>query len=297
MPGEAQAAANTAKTAISTAKDALDLYNKVLDQLIPWGTFEETIKELTRYQDEYSKESSKLVGEVKTLLMTSQDKYFESTQSIYEWCGVSVQLLKAYLTLFEKFDERKAEAQKAILLKVLGDGIKKMEDSQKALAGSSTSFNEAAGKLLSLNSQLASDFSEKSDYYNNQVDKLRKQAYGGAAAGVVGGPFGLIISYSIAAGVLEGKLIPELKNKLASVKSFFESLQEKVTTASGDIDKTKAELKAEISVIGDMKTQTEATKLYVEYDDMMLTFLKEAAGELIIQCNDYQKRHGKKNAA
>ena len=41
-----------------------------------------------------------------------------------------------------------------------------------------------------------------------------------AAAGVVAGPFGLIISYSIAAGVVEGKLIPELKNKLKSVQNF-----------------------------------------------------------------------------
>ncbi len=76
----------TAKTAIETADKALDLYNKVLDQLIPWKTFEETIKELTRYKDEYSQKSSTLVGEVKTLLLDCQDKYFESTQSVYEWC-------------------------------------------------------------------------------------------------------------------------------------------------------------------------------------------------------------------
>ncbi|XFB08579.1 hemolysin E, partial [Azotobacter salinestris] len=44
--------------------------------------------------------------------------------------------------------------------------------------------------------------------YDMQVDKLRKEAYGGAAVGLVLGPFGLLISYSIAAGVLEGKLIP-----------------------------------------------------------------------------------------
>lgn len=57
-----------------------------------------------------------------------------------------------------------------------------------------------------------------------QVDKIRKEVYASAAAGVAAGPFGLIISYSIAAGVVEGKLIPELKKKLKSVQDFFTSL-------------------------------------------------------------------------
>ncbi|ENO4813871.1 TPA: hemolysin HlyE, partial [Shigella sonnei] len=99
---------------------------------------------------------------------------------------------------------------------VLDDGITKLNEAQKSLLVSSQSFNNASGKLLALDSQLTNDFSEKSSYFQSQVDKIRKEAYAGAAAGVVAGPFGLIISYSIAAGVVEGKLIPELKNKLKS---------------------------------------------------------------------------------
>lgn len=37
------------KNAIETADGALDLYNKYLDQVIPWQTFDETIKELSRW--------------------------------------------------------------------------------------------------------------------------------------------------------------------------------------------------------------------------------------------------------
>ncbi|ENI9569986.1 hemolysin HlyE, partial [Shigella sonnei] len=107
---------------------------------------------------------------------------------------------------------------------VLDDGITKLNEAQKSLLVSSQSFNNASGKLLALDSQLTNDFSEKSSYFQSQVDKIRKEAYAGAAAGVVAGPFGLIISYSIAAGVVEGKLIPELKNKLKSVQSFFTTL-------------------------------------------------------------------------
>ena len=50
------------KNAIETADGALDLYNKIsLDQVIPWQTFDETIKELSRFKQEYSEAASVLV--------------------------------------------------------------------------------------------------------------------------------------------------------------------------------------------------------------------------------------------
>lgn len=262
------------KNAIETADGALDLYNKYLDQVIPWQTFDETIKELSRFKQEYSQAASVLVGDIKTLLMDSQDKYFEATQTVYEWCGVATQLLAAYILLFDEYNEKKASAQKDILIKVLDDGITKLNEAQKSLLVSSQSFNNASGKLLALDSQLTNDFSEKSSYFQSQVDKIRKEAYAGAAAGVVAGPFGLIISYSIAAGVVEGKLIPELKNKLKSVQSFFTTLSNTVKQANKDIDAAKLKLTTEIAAIGEIKTETETTRFYVDYDDLMLSLLK-----------------------
>ncbi len=125
---------------------------------------------------------------------------------MYEWCGVATQLLAAYILRSDEYNEKKASAQKDILIKVLDDGITKLNEAQKSLLVSSQSFNNASGKLLALDSQLTNDFSEKSSDLQSQVDKIRKEAYAGAAAGVVAGPFGLsIISYSIAAGVVEGE--------------------------------------------------------------------------------------------
>ena len=264
------------KNAIETADGALDLYNKYLDQVIPWQTFDETIKELSRFKQEYSQAASVLVGDIKTLLMDSQDKYFEATQTVYEWCGVATQLLAAYILLFDEYNEKKASAQKDILIKVLDDGITKLNEAQKSLLVSSQSFQK------------------KNSYFQSQVDKIRKEAYAGAAAGIVAGPFGLIISYSIAAGVVEGKLIPELKNKLKSVQNFFTTLSNTVKQANKDIDAAKLKLTTEIAAIGEIKTETETTRFYVDYDDLMLSLLKEAAKKMINTCNEYQKRHGKK---
>ena len=137
------------KNAIETADGALDLYNKYLDQVIPWQTFDETIKELSRFKQEYSQAASVLVGDIKTLLMDSQDKYFEATQTVYEWCGVATQLLAAYILLFDEYNEKKASAQKDILIKVLDDGITKLNEAQKSLPSTSSSPAVAASTRTS----------------------------------------------------------------------------------------------------------------------------------------------------
>lgn len=105
------------KNAIETADGALDLYNKYLDQVIPWQTFDETIKELSRFKQEYSQAASVLVGDIKTLLMDSQDKYFEATQTVYEWCGVATQLLAAYILLLMSTMRRKHPPRKTFSLR------------------------------------------------------------------------------------------------------------------------------------------------------------------------------------
>ncbi len=172
-------------------------------------------------KQEYSQAASVLVGDIKTLLMDSQDKYFEATQTVYEWWVCDAITRSVYL-LFDEYNEKKASAQKDILIMGFWMTVStKLNEAQKSLLVSSQSFNNASGKLLALDSQLTNDFQKKAAISSHQVDKIRKEAYAGAAAGVVAGPFGLIISYSIAAGVVEGKLIPELKNKLKSVQSFF----------------------------------------------------------------------------
>ena len=288
---QAQAVVDIVQSGLEASDQALDLYNKVLDQVIPWATFEQTIKELTRYEKDYSDESGQIVGKVKTLLLNSQDQYLKATQSVYEWCGIASNLLKAYITLFDDYDANKAAAQKSILLKVLGDGIVKMEEAQSSLQDSSTSFNNASGELSALKTRLENDFTQGSVYFEKQVSKIRKEAFASAAAGVVGGPFGLLISYGIAAGVVEGKLIPELKNKFEQIKTTFKKIKDTVSQAETDITAAKGKLQEEIRIIGEMKIKTEETQLYVQLDDTLLKLLKESARNLISKCEIYRKRH------
>ena len=80
------------------------------------------------------------------------------------------------------------------------------------------------------------------------------------------------------------------------MQNFFTTLSNTVKQANKDIDAAKLKLTTEIAAIGVIKTETETetTRFYVDYDDLMLSLLKEAAQKMINTCNEYQKRHGKK---
>lgn len=278
---------------INAADKALDLYNKVVDQVVPWNAFEETIKEIERFKDEYSTEASTLVGETKTLLLDAQDKYFQSSQSVYRWCGLTLQLMPVFIKSLDIPEQ--AETQRTIITKVLDDGIQKIEVAIDLLGKSSETFNKTSGKLTELDARLGNDFDSKSGYFKSKVDKIRKDAYGGAAAGVIAGPFGLIISYSIAAGVVEGKLIPELVKKLNEVKNFFISLRNKVNNANKEIGDVKIQLNEEVNSLGELQSQVAATKLMVDFskEAALKQMVVESASSLINSCNTYQIRHGR----
>lgn len=285
--GLVKAGIEIAKEGIDAVDKALDLYNKVFDQIVPWKTLNETIEKLDKFRQDYSQEAANLIGNTKTLMMDGMDAYFRATQSVYEWCGLAVPLLKAYKKLYEgAMNQGKFTAQRTLLLKVLDDGIAKMEKAQDELAASSKSFNDSAGKLTSLKRRLQTDFDEKSEYFQHQVSELRKKAYIGAA---FAGPFGL----AIAAGVVEGKYIPELKAKMKNIQKFYDELQSTVAKSFVDIDETKAKLKEEIRIIGDLKTQTEETRTFIGLDDTpeLKSTIIESVDSLIKKCTDYRTRH------
>lgn len=126
------------------------------------------------------------------------------------------------------------------------------------------------------------------------MDRLRAEAYGGAASGAIGGIFGLAISYSIAAGTVEGKLIPELREKMAEVKNFHDRVKSRIDEATRALTETEGKLKAEIKHIEDLKSQTEATDQVVQLDSdpVLADEIKNAVTQLIDDCNAYRRRHG-----
>lgn len=283
--------AKTAKDGIEAADKALDLYNKILDQVIPWNLFDETIKKLHLAVDHLSDESGNLLAEVKTQLMNGMDQYHSSTQKVFEWSSLASTSLKKYLKLFSYADkpgmkEKVIKAQKDIVLGVLTDGIKLMTAAQTDLHQASMSFNNASGRLTKLNQQLETELTKNSNYYNDQVAKIRTNAY---ASAWIGG----FIGYAVAAGVVEGELIPNLLKGFELVKNRFIELRETVLKATTDIDDTKLKLRNEIDVITDLKTDTVSAKNDIKDLGSFQEFIEESVNKLIASCTKYMERHGR----
>ncbi|KAJ6646941.1 Hemolysin E [Pseudolycoriella hygida] len=268
------------KEGIETIYKVLDLFDKVLDQIVPWETYEQTLKELDRFRSDYSNESAQLVGEVKALIKNADDNYFSATQFMYEWCSLTKRLLQIYLDLFGKRTSNTYAAQRGILVKVLDDGLTKMSAGQAELEQCSINFNNVAGKLTTLNTTLAHDFDSKSSYFQRQVDKISKRAYLGEGTDFVPGPFGVT-------EIVQDKLIPELQAKMQEVKGFFEKLQGTIEQTNVDIDSIKGKLKDKVKSIGVLKVQTEEAEQIIplDYLDELRDTISETVNNLIKECN------------
>lgn len=276
-----------AKEGIATLDKGFELYNKILDKIVPWSELNKTITKLDKYRSDYSEEASALIGDVKTKMMDGMDAYTRATQSVYEWCGLAVRLLATYKILFTgQMNQGKFAASRTFLLQVLEDGIKKMTVGQKELGDSSASFNVAAGKLTQLNHRLAADFDKNSEYCQSQISHIRAVAYGAAA------PF-LIFGLPIAAGIVEGILVPELHRKMAAIKKWYEDVSADVQNSFKDIDDTKAKLQEEIRNIGELKVQTKETETYIEVDNTpeLKEIILKSVLDLIAKCEAYRIRH------
>lgn len=259
-----------------------------MDKIVPWKTFQETLDNLDKFRSDYSKEASNLMGGIKTTMMNGMDTYFGASQRIYEWCGLAVKVLPNFKKLFNGGEtQAKFNAQKKILLLLLTNGIAKMTKAQEKLEACSTAFNEAAGKLDSLTRRLKADFDEKSEYYKTKISEIRKTAYQGGA------PF-MFLGIGIAAGVAEGKLIPDIKKKMASIEAYYNSLNGDISKTATDIDETKVKINEEIRAIGEMKTQAEEAQIYIEAeegDGTMFTMIIESIDSLMTKATEYRERH------
>jgi uncharacterized phage infection (PIP) family protein YhgE len=108
--------------------------------------------------------------------------------------------------------------------------------------------------------------------------KQRAGAYGGAAAGALLGPLGLIISYSVAAGICEGKNIPDIEKDFkrqrqtiegyekgfVTMKTEARSLQTKVNEKKVKLLKIHGDMSATGSLAAVVKTSSSPLMKLVE---------------------------------
>lgn len=279
----------TATDALKSTDDAIKLYGDILDNILPWKAFNETLAELDKYKDEYSEKSGEIIGDIKSLMKDGVNAYYHASGYIFGWCDNATPLLQRFVNLFNSASPHKAVEQKEILITVLTKGVDEMKSAQDSISDSSLSFNQATGKLTTLNSRFQVEFTEKSEFYETKVRNIRLGAYLGTA---ILGPIGL----GIAAAIVEGKYVPELKDKMSEVEEFYKHLKVKVKDAFRDIDVTKNMLNLEIMEIGELKVETKETRAFLDLGDIpeLRDTLMKSAESLIDNCDNYRKKHAQK---
>lgn len=282
-----ETALDIAKGGIESLDRGLDVYHKILDKVVPWSKFRKAIVELDKNPLDYSEEAAALIGDIHTKMQDGLDAYIQATRNMFQWCGLTMDLLGDYKSFFdEEIDQDIYNMQRDILLQVLDDGITRMNKGREELAISSSSFTDAAGKLTELNRRLAVDYDAKSEYFKNQLAHTRKVAYGAAA------PF-MIFGIAIAGGIVEGFLVPQLKARMESTRKFYHDFSVDVEHAVKSIDDIRAKLEEEVKHISDSRLQNQNTEIDVESNVTPASkeALLQSIEHLITKSNDYRVIH------
>lgn len=280
---EAKIAIETAKIDIKRADEAVDFFNKMLDQTVPWQTFSDSLFEMDKYRTDFSVATAALILQIKRLLLNAMDAYFVATRNIYGWCNIASHLITAYVNLFDSISREKSAAQKAILLEILNMGIDKMTKVQNGLDVITTNFTEASETLTSLQVRLDNEFDVRRDWYRMKKRQIKEKIKNNVT---FIGPFGVIFGTNVT------ESMAKLHGKMLSSKRFYSQLKVIVNKALVNIDEAKLKLNDEIHIFRHLKMQTAETKPFESFGDAGLrdTVIRFAES-LSTKCNEYRKRH------
>lgn len=263
---------------IETADRILFLYDRVLDNVIPWNEFDQIldIDNFYKFRLDCSDESATLIGQVETSLAIAVEGYFSASRNAYAWTTLATPLLNIYISLFKSNTSEKTGAQSYVLRRALDECVRKFRASQELLYKSSHNFNDAADRLVTLLNRFESEFHENSafvqDIRSGRADKIF---------------FGV---HDVA------KSVPELMTTFKRIQTVYENLKNAADGASKDIAKIGKLLNNEIQHLANVNEKIEeAEALNTDLDHVKIlrdTVIKSAQ-ELVANSDKYRTRHTK----
>lgn len=223
------------------------------------------------FRREYSTQGAKLIGDIKTNIMNSNDAYFSQSQNAYEWASVVQPLLKATTNI------GKSEGITKALNKILDDGTAKLSAVQEKLKESSESIKPLKTRITELNSKFTTALDEKKNFFDNKLKEMRAADKKGPK-----GPF-------------EKELVPHLMAKLEAIKKFYVDLTKTLNDEALNIDNQQSKLRDEIKTIESLKSKIEPVKTTLNSDSGSNDDLKKSAQDLIATSEKYRQRHTEKS--
>jgi DNA repair exonuclease SbcCD ATPase subunit len=172
------------------------------------STIVQTFKEVNKYLDKGEKAIMEKLTTAHARAQEGMDKAAVVVTVIKEQSGALVSVLDPSAV---GTDQEKMWAACQYFSSFAKDMEEKVKEAEDALREASNILEGAQNKLRSIVNTLERVQDQFVQEKKAAQAAARAEAYGGAAAGLVFGPIGLIISYSIAAGVTEGLSIPNIE--------------------------------------------------------------------------------------
>ena len=177
----------------------------------------------------------------------------------------------------------------ATFAKAMEEKVKEAED---ALREASDILHNAQSELTSIVNTLQRLQNQFIEERKKAEAEARREAYGGAAAGIILGPIGLILAYSIAAGVTEGHTIPEIeedfkrqRKRMAGYIEGFEKMWEQTKELQEGLDGKRHKLidiHGKLSATGAL-AETNMTSIPLLHFDL----IRKNAQALVDECERF----------
>ena len=206
----------------------------------------QTLKEVNKYLDENERKIAKKLDEAYNLTQKGLEKATVVVSVIREQCN-ALSLVLSDVLPGEKYDKLWAACQ---YFSAFAKDIEvKVNEAQDALREASSELFSARNDIRSVIKTLKRVHEEYIVERKAAEANARAGAYPSALAGLLAGPIGLIISFSIAAAVTEGHTIPKIEKDFANQRKIisgyidgFENMYSETEALQKRLDKKREQL-------------------------------------------------------
>jgi hypothetical protein len=290
---------------VEAAENGLKLFNKYVEEITQFKVFEETVKKLNDSAKGSSVQAAEHMSKMVTLLKEAQNEFKHSVGSVLEWSNSSVVVLDVYIEQMDAkepgaklSDEQGLDVTRDVLVEVvMNKGISALTDAINNLRGVNQKFADSSGECVKLTNVLSSDRASDSAYMQGKIAEIRAKGYGSAAAGAAFGLPGLVVSYSIAAGVVEGEQIPKLQNMMDESIKQTEAMQAQLKTCQEASDQMEAKVHHEIKTMQGLRGSVQGVKKVIGIFPIWTTIIKGKVVSLRNELAAYQGKHQQGGAA
>jgi len=272
------AAAAIVKDLPELLKQGLEIYKTLRDDMeraLGLKQYADSLAELnsimngvSKYLDQEEKNIVKILVEANDLTQKGMQKAIVVVSVIKSQCDLLLAVLQQNVPA-EQQKERFYTA--CVYFGAFAKDIEaKITEAENELVSASNKLYEARLKIVTVTDTLKRVHDTLSSEMEEALAKQRATAYGAAAAGAIFGPIGLIISYSIAAGVTEGKTVNDLRQQFSEQRDKVSDYIKDFDTMKNDTDSLKASLDKNKDSLTDIHAKLSSAGTIAEIDVSMM---------------------------